>query len=274
MTRIPLSSMSIMADPVYLGDVSAGTLKLLAAAFRSGQLTTAITPFALERVTACPPRLADDLQRLVAEGMSGRHLALVLDLAASTLEARFERDTAAELVWSGPETPQARCRDTRVVVDGLFDSAEKSVLVSTYVIQGCERVFAALAARLDAIPALSARIFLNVERKAGDTRLENSLLGACASDLCSKWPGGRRPEIYYDPRGLSPDSELRASWHAKCVVVDDEVAFVTSANFTEWAQDRNAEAGVLIRSRHFAVQLRRQMESLIESKQVKRLLGF
>lgn len=264
-----------MADPISLGDdVSAGTLKMLAAAFRSGQITTSLTPFALERVTPCPPRLASDLQRLAGEGMSGGHLALVLDLAAAAVEARLERDAAAELVWSGPETPEARCRDTRVVVDELFASAKNSVLVSTYVIQGCERVFAALAARLDAAPAVRARIFLNIERRVGDTRIEGALLGACQTDLCSKWPGVRRPEIYYDPRGLSLDADVRASWHAKCVVVDDEVAFVTSANFTEWAQDRNAEAGALIRSRLFAVQLRRQIESLIDSRQVKRLPGF
>ena len=97
---------------------------------------------------------------------------------------------------------------------------------------------------------------------------------AHAIDLVSRWPGVRRPEVYYDPRGLSPDPSIRASWHAKCVLVDDEVAFVTSANFTEWAQDRNVEAGALIRSRHFASQLRLQMESLIESRQVKRLPGF
>lgn len=135
-------------------------------------------------------------------------------------------------------------------------------------------MFATLAARMDAVPALSARIFLNLERKIGDTRIESALLGACATHLCGKWPGVRRPEIYYDPRALGVDPETRASWHAKCVVVDDEVAFVTSANFTKWAQDRNAEAGALIRSRLFATQLRLQMESLIDSKQVKRLPGF
>jgi phosphatidylserine/phosphatidylglycerophosphate/cardiolipin synthase-like enzyme len=263
-----------MPDPISLGDdVSAGTLKVLAAAFRSGQLTTSLTPFALDWVAPCPPRLAMDLQRLAAEGMSTGHLALVLDLAAGAVEARLERDSAAELVWSGPETPQARSRDTRVVVDGLFSSAQRNVLVSTYVIQGCERVFAALAERLDAMPALRARIFVNLERKAGDTRLDTALLNAWANELAGKWPGARRPEIYYDPRGLATDPDVRASWHAKCVLVDDEVAFVTSANFTEWAQDRNAEAGALIRSRHFAMQLRLQMESLIDSRQVKRLHG-
>ena len=113
-----------------------------------------------------------------------------------------------------------------------------------------------------------------MERKPADTRLESGLLHACASDLASKWPGIRRPEVYYDPRSVSTDPDVRASWHAKCVLVDDEVAFVTSANFTEWAQDRNVEAGALIRSRHFALQLRIQMESLIHSQQVRRLPGF
>jgi phosphatidylserine/phosphatidylglycerophosphate/cardiolipin synthase-like enzyme len=71
---------------------------------------------------------------------------------------------------------------------------------------------------------------------------------------------------------MNPDE--RASWHAKCVVVDDEVAFITSANFTDWAQERNVEAGALVRGRHFSSQLRMQFDSLVQSKAVKRLPGF
>jgi phosphatidylserine/phosphatidylglycerophosphate/cardiolipin synthase-like enzyme len=260
--------------PLSIKGVSAATLRKLASAFRAGQLVSPLTPFSLATVTACPAALARDLQRLSREAMSSAHLALLLDVAAEAVEARMLRDAAAELVWSGPEAPQAHSRDTRVVVDELFSSAQRSVLVSTYVVHHPDRIFAALGARLDAVPTMVARVFLNVERRSGDTRLENGLLYAFATDLASKWPGARRPEVYYDPRGLSTDPQVRASWHAKCVLVDDEVAFVTSANFTEWAQDRNVEAGALIRSHQFAIQLRRQMESLIESKQVRRLPGF
>jgi phosphatidylserine/phosphatidylglycerophosphate/cardiolipin synthase-like enzyme len=260
--------------PLDVTGVSAATLRLLASAFRSGQLATPLSVFAVSKVASCPAALAVDLYRLNGEGMSPAHLALLLDLTAAAVEARLEREAAAELVWSGPEAPHARSRDTRVVLDDLFSSARRSVLVSTYVIQHVEGVFAVLAARLNAVPDLSARIFLNIERKAGDTRLEASLVHEYACGLGTKWPGIRRPEVYYDPRGLSADPDVRASWHAKCLVVDDEVAFVTSANFTEWAQERNVEAGALIRSRHFAMQLRRQMERLVESKQVRRLPGF
>ena len=41
--------------------------------------------------------------------------------------------------------------------------------------------------------------------------------------------------------------------HAKAVVADDEAVFVTSANLTEAALDRNIELGVLIRDRAFAL---------------------
>jgi hypothetical protein len=45
-------------------------------------------------------------------------------------------------------------------------------------------------------------------------------------------------------------------------------------DLTEWAHQRNVEAGVLIRNREFVRQLRQQFESLIEGKLVRRLPGF
>ena len=50
--------------------------------------------------------------------------------------------------------------------------------------------------------------------------------------------------------------------------------FVTSANFTEWAQQRNVEAGVLVRSAHFTRQLRAQFDMLVQSRAVIHLPGF
>ena len=69
-------------------------------------------------------------------------------------------------------------------------------------------------------------------------------------------------------------TQTSPSWHAKCVVVDDDVAFVTSANFTEWAQQRNVEAGVLVRNSHFARQLRAQFDGLVQAKAVRRVPGL
>ncbi len=168
----------------------------------------------------------------------------------------------------------SKSRDTAVVVEELFARSARTVLVSTFVIHQPEKVFAVLAARLDSVPGLHARLFVHVERAWKDTRAESELLREFADNLRIHWPGKRLPEVYYDPRTVSTDPANRATWHAKCLLVDDEVAFVTSANFTEWAQQRNVEAGVLVRSRHFTRQLRAQFDTLVQAKAVRRLPGF
>jgi phosphatidylserine/phosphatidylglycerophosphate/cardiolipin synthase-like enzyme len=132
-------------------------------------------------------------------------------------------------------------------------------------------VFGTLAARMDDVPELKVRLFVHVERKRNDTRDDTMLLHEFAQTLIAEWPGRRRPIVYYDPRGLSKDADYRASWHAKCVIVDDAIAFVTSANFTDWAQMRNVEAGALVRSPHFAHQLAAQFDGLVSAGRVTRL---
>ncbi|MGH9321370.1 MAG: phospholipase D-like domain-containing protein [Vicinamibacteria bacterium] len=61
------------------------------------------------------------------------------------------------------------------------------------------------------------------------------------------------------------------SLHAKCVVVDDRLSLVTSANFTEAAHWRNIEAGVLVDDPRFAVNLRSQFDRLIAEGLLLRL---
>jgi phosphatidylserine/phosphatidylglycerophosphate/cardiolipin synthase-like enzyme len=53
--------------------------------------------------------------------------------------------------------------------------------------------------------------------------------------------------------------------HAKCIVIDGEELFVTSANFTEAAQSRNIETGLLVKSSAIADQAARFFDSLIRS---------
>jgi phosphatidylserine/phosphatidylglycerophosphate/cardiolipin synthase-like enzyme len=51
--------------------------------------------------------------------------------------------------------------------------------------------------------------------------------------------------------------------HAKCVVVDESIAFVTSANFTTAAQHKNVELGVLVRDAVFARRVASQWRNLV-----------
>ncbi|WP_434048956.1 MULTISPECIES: phospholipase D-like domain-containing protein [Sorangium] len=52
-------------------------------------------------------------------------------------------------------------------------------------------------------------------------------------------------------------------FHTKCIVIDEEIAFVTWANASAAAQQENIEAGVLIEDRLFALALGKRFDALV-----------
>ncbi len=64
------------------------------------------------------------------------------------------------------------------------------------------------------------------------------------------------------PRSLEPDGP-GGVLHAKAVVADREAVFVTSANLTEAALDRNIELGLLVRDRALAASVVSHFRGLI-----------
>jgi phosphatidylserine/phosphatidylglycerophosphate/cardiolipin synthase-like enzyme len=51
--------------------------------------------------------------------------------------------------------------------------------------------------------------------------------------------------------------------HAKVIVVDSAKVFISSANFTEAAQERNIEVGLVIRSNVLADQISNYFQSMV-----------
>lgn len=85
-------------------------------------------------------------------------------------------------------------------------------------------------------------------------------------------PWARKPAVFYDPRGPEKTPDLPACQHAKCILVDGSTAFLTSANFTESAHERNIELGVLFRDNpRVAESIRSKFASLIQNGFLKRL---
>lgn len=260
-----------MANP--FAAASEASLRAVADAIRAGRVVPPFPALAIERVVHLPAVAIAEIARLGAEGCAPHHLAFILDLAADAGRAATT-GSACELVWTGPEGPGASSRDTVVVLDELFAEARERITISTFVVRQAKQVLASLARRLDEDRAVEAALFIHVPRGMRDERHESELLREFTDDLRKQWPGQRRPAVFYDPRSLSDDAAVRATWHAKCAIVDSAVAFVTSANFTEWAQSRNVEAGVLIRDPHFARQLQAQFDWLVVTGAVIRLPGI
>jgi phosphatidylserine/phosphatidylglycerophosphate/cardiolipin synthase-like enzyme len=124
---------------------------------------------------------------------------------------------------------------------------------------------------MDATPTLHVTLLLNIQRKSGDTTASEQLVRRFADRFWkTDWPGTARPRVFYDPRAIDVDGPAGVL-HAKAVVTDDEAVFITSANLTEAALDRNIELGVLIRDRAFALTVSGYFRGLIDRALLKPL---
>jgi phosphatidylserine/phosphatidylglycerophosphate/cardiolipin synthase-like enzyme len=177
-----------------------------------------------------------------------------------------------DLVWTGPETRASVARGTGLAVQRLFESAQRSVIVGGYSFDAPE-ILDPLH-RAMKLRGVRATLFLDIEGTA-DTPAGAAAFATASIDrfLRTVWVfGDPKPEIYYDPRTATPGPPW-ASLHAKCIVVDDERALITSANFTDRGQTRNIEAGVLIEGAEFAAELAGQWRQLVSEGLVSEYIG-
>ena len=243
-------------------------LRQLGGALQTGRLTMPFSAVSLQRYLAAESidAIVIESQRLHQAGMTEAQTALLLAALADDRAARPSLTEALDVVVTGPEAPGVALRDTAVVVRELFAQAQQRVLVVGYAVHQGRTVFRALAEQMERRPDLDVRLCLHVPRPWRDKNPADVLLQRFAERFkTQEWPGSRLPAVYYDPRSLALDAEKRASLHAKCVVVDRQVAFVSSANFTEAAQERNIEVGVLLQVPALAEQLERHFQALMEA---------
>jgi phosphatidylserine/phosphatidylglycerophosphate/cardiolipin synthase-like enzyme len=209
-----------------------------------------------------------DLQALAGAGFAPAQIGILIESLVADRRSRSPTDALIDLVTTGPEAPGVNNRDTAVVVRELFAHAEQSVLLVGYAVYQGQKVFRALADRMVERPGLEVRLFLDIKRGPGDTSTAEQLVRRFAHDFRTKmWPADRPlPAVFYDPRSLSLDKYERTALHAKCVVIDRQVVFVSSANFTEAAQERNIEVGLLSRSATLAVRVAEHFDRLLVAR--------
>lgn len=122
-------------------------------------------------------------------------------------------------------------------------------------------------------PSLCVRMFLDIQRGTEAAPAETLIAAFVKRFKDKEWPSGYAvPEVYYYPPSLDQNAPVRSCLHAKCVIVDGKAALVSSANFTEAAQERNIEVGILIRSPAIGGALKRHFESLLEAGVFSRII--
>jgi phosphatidylserine/phosphatidylglycerophosphate/cardiolipin synthase-like enzyme len=248
-----------------LATLGEADLRALAAAIRSRRLAPPFGMSAVQRITgpSIAASVAEAIQTLSLEGCNHGALAACIEMMADAVAARSPVEDHVQLVMTGPEGG-AYHRDTAVVVEDLFRRAERSVLVAGYAVYQGKHVFAELGRRMEEVPDLHVRVFLNVARKPDDAGSTAEVVSGFVQRFRTyNWPAGSRlPELYYDVRSLTC-AEGPVALHAKCIVVDRRELFVSSANFSEAAQQRNIEVGVLVRSSTLAYQATEFFDAMV-----------
>lgn len=247
---------ALLAVPTHI-------LKRLSGALDAGMLVPPYSAASLRTILGTNETIEELLPVLeeldgygIAGSGAGAWIRTVID--ASTRRPR------PDLVWSGPDVPGAHARDTRRVYEELMGSAERSIWASTYAYFDGPKAFEVLARRMEERPGLQVTLLLNIQRKRGDTTAVESLVRRFADRFWGMdWPGQSRPRVFFDPRSLELDGPAGVL-HAKAVVADDEAVFVTSANLTEAALDRNFEIGLLVRDRALAASVSTHFRALID----------
>jgi phosphatidylserine/phosphatidylglycerophosphate/cardiolipin synthase-like enzyme len=252
---------------VGLSGIPQGMLEQLLAAIERGRLEC---PFSdADLIDAgFKGNTADVVAALSGVDRAGASVALRIAIAE-----RINRPPPRlDLVWTGPETWATVARSTSAVVERLFESAQRSVIVGGYTFDTPEIVEPLHRAMKDR--GVTAMLFLNVPSDAATIAEADAVATRFIDQFFHDvWTFGvPKPDVFYDPRTVVRGPPW-VSLHAKCVVVDDERSFITSANFTDRGQTRNVEAGVLVEDRAFSGELGAQWRQLVSEKLMTRYRG-
>lgn len=207
------------------------------------------------------PAARTALDRLIATwkqaGISGEVLAGAL-LGASHARQQALRESSVELVWTGPTTPFVATRRTEQVLLDLIRRASHDLFLVSFVAYDVSSVVESLN---DATArGVNVRVLLETSLSLGGS-LSNDPIATMRTCLpaASLYTWTDRPAPFTDGRV-----------HAKVAVADGNTAFLTSANLTGHALEKNMEAGVVISGGHVPGDLRSHLLALIETRVIRR----
>jgi cardiolipin synthase len=168
-----------------------------------------------------------------ASTVSADELASMI-LAAGHVFTKAANQQSTELVWTGPTTPFVSARRTEQALLQVINSAEQSLFLTSFVAYDVSAVVKALNEASDRGVAVSMLLELSHEHG-----------GSINFDALGKMRGLVPAAKFYAWREKTdPFSDGRV--HAKVAVADGRMCFITSANLTGHAMEKNMEAGVII----------------------------
>jgi cardiolipin synthase len=214
----------------------------------------------LQLVTTPAARAA--LDRLIAAWrqteISGDVLAGILVGAAFARE-QVQRESRVELVWTGPTTPFVATRRTEQVLLDLIGHAQSDLFLVSFVAYDVSSVVEALNAAT--ARGVVIRILLETSTSHGGSLPVDPIatMRRCVPSAA----------LYVWTDRPAPFAEGKV--HAKVAVADGNAAFLTSANLTGHALEKNMEAGVVISGGQIPFGLRAHLQALVDMNIIRQV---
>jgi len=169
----------------------------------------------------------------------------------------FQKVTAmqtTELVWTGPTTPFVSARRTEQALIQVIDAARKTLFVTSFVAYDVSTVVQALNRAAER--GVNVSMLLESSQEHG---------GSITMDVLGKMRN-LVPTAYLYAWKEKAEPFVDGRVHAKVAVADGNICFITSANLTRFAMERNMEAGVLISGGRIPRLLDDHLRSLVDTK--------
>ena len=258
-------------DTSALVSLSSHQLAALTGSLRSGALAHNFSQLSLQTTAPSLNRVQiKNLLDLSEDGWTTDQISLFLRTLQKTHQKADPLSNLVDLVISGPSMPQVPTRSTKAVFNELVAGIEEEVLIVSFAIYNGKTLLKPLAEKLEENPKISAKFVLNIPRGRNDKTLSNQLISRFKDDFVNKvWPGKVYPEIFHFPQSLEQNWKERASLHSKVIVVDRKRLFISSANLTDAAHNKNIETGLVLEHPASAERLVTYFDALIAAENLE-----
>lgn len=188
-----------------------------------------------------------------ATSVSPAELASML-LAASHAFQNGSNRQSTELVWTGPTTPFVSARRTEQALLQVIDAAKQTLFVTSFVAYDISTIVSALN-KASARGVIVSMLLESSQDHGGSISFD------AISKMRTLIPSAK---LYSWHERVVPFAEGRV--HAKVAVADGLVCFITSANLTGFAMDKNMEVGVLISGGDIPKTLEEHLRALVATR--------
>jgi len=179
-------------------------------------------------------------------------VGIVVGAARAYRDAKAEQEL--ELVWTGPAGPSIATRRTDQALLQVIDAARDRLFVTSFVAYKVPSIVQAFDAAVDR----GVRLSMLLEPAESDG-------GGISFDVIGRMKAAL-PKARILTWANKEPKFAGGSVHAKIAVADETICFVSSANLTGHAMERNMEAGILVRGGNVPRDLQRHLEALETAK--------